>query len=49
MELYVDQKIASQIIEISESFNIPAQIIGRVEASPEKKLTIKSTYGTFEY
>ena len=49
MELYVDQKIASQIINISESFNIPAQIIGRVEASPEKKLTIKSTYGTFEY
>ena len=49
MELYVDQKIASQIIEISESFNIPAQIIGRVEASSEKKLTIKSTYGTFEY
>ena len=49
MELYVDQKVASQIINISESFNIPAQIIGRVEASPEKKLTIKSTYGTFEY
>ena len=49
MELYVDQKVASQVINISESFNIPAQIIGRVEASPEKKLTIKSTYGTFEY
>ena len=49
MELYVNPEIASQIIEISESFNIPAQIIGRVEASEEKKLTIKSVYGTFEY
>jgi len=49
MELYVAPQIASQIIEISESFNIPAQIIGRVEASTEKKLTIKSVYGTFEY
>ena len=49
MELYVDQKIASQIIEISESFNLPAHIIFRLKASPEKKLTIKSTYGTFEY
>ena len=49
MELYVDPKLADQIIRISESFNIPAQIIGRVEASEEKRLTIKSTFGTFTY
>jgi phosphoribosylformylglycinamidine cyclo-ligase len=49
MELYVNQEIAAEIIKISESFNIPAQIIGRVEASEDKKLTIKSPYGTFEY
>jgi phosphoribosylformylglycinamidine cyclo-ligase len=49
MELYVNKEIAAEIIKISESFNIPAQIIGRVEASEDKKLTIKSPYGTFEY
>ncbi|MAW93654.1 MULTISPECIES: AIR synthase related protein [unclassified Leeuwenhoekiella] len=49
MELYVDPKLADQIVQISESFNIPAQVIGRVEASEEKRLTIKSTFGTFTY
>ena len=49
MELYVDESIAQDIIAISKSFNVEAQIIGRVEASETKKLTIKSTYGTFEY
>jgi phosphoribosylformylglycinamidine cyclo-ligase len=49
MELYVSPEIAADIIEISKSFNVNAQIIGRVEASETKKLTIKSTYGIFEY
>ncbi|GLB53173.1 phosphoribosylformylglycinamidine cyclo-ligase [Neptunitalea chrysea] len=49
MELYVDASIASDIIAISESFNVRAQIIGKVETSETKKLTIKSAYGTFEY
>lgn len=49
MELYVPENISEEIIAISESFNIPAQIVGRVEASQTKKLTIKSEYGTFEY
>ncbi|MFY7810635.1 MAG: AIR synthase-related protein, partial [Flavobacterium sp.] len=49
MELYVNPEIAQDIIEISQSFGVEAQIIGRVEASEEKKLTIKSEYGTFEY
>ncbi|OUR96049.1 phosphoribosylformylglycinamidine cyclo-ligase [Flavobacteriales bacterium 33_180_T64] len=49
MELYVTPKIAEEIITISKSFNVNAQIIGRVEASEEKKLTIKSEFGVFEY
>lgn len=49
MELYVPQEIAEDIIAISKSFNVDAQIVGRVEPSENKKLTIKSEYGTFEY
>jgi phosphoribosylformylglycinamidine cyclo-ligase len=49
MEIYVPTEIAQDIIEISKSFNIDAQIVGRVEASDNKKLTIVSEYGTFEY
>ena len=49
MELYVPQEIANDIIEISKSFGVEAQIVGRVEASSTKKLTIQSEYGTFEY
>ncbi|NRA93282.1 MAG: phosphoribosylformylglycinamidine cyclo-ligase, partial [Psychroserpens sp.] len=49
MELYVSPGIADDIISISKSFNVNAQIIGRVEASDKKRLTIKSEYGTFEY
>ncbi|QXP79795.1 MULTISPECIES: AIR synthase related protein [Winogradskyella] len=49
MELYVKPEVAEAIIEISKSFNVDAKIIGRVEASDKKKLTIKSDYGTFSY
>ncbi|WP_340074606.1 AIR synthase related protein [Leptobacterium sp. I13] len=49
MELYVDEEVAENIINISKKFNVDAQIIGRVEASDHKKLTIKSEYGIFEY
>jgi len=49
MELYVPKEIADQIIEISQSFNVDAQIIGRVASSEEKKLTIKSPFGEFVY
>ncbi|MGL5274445.1 AIR synthase related protein [Myroides sp.] len=49
MELYVKPEVAADIIAISESFNVKAQIVGRVEASEEKKLTITSEYGTFTY
>src|SRR6218665_1598240 len=49
MELYVPPTIAEDIIAISKSFGVDAQIVGRVEASDFKKLTISSEYGTFEY
>jgi phosphoribosylformylglycinamidine cyclo-ligase len=49
MELYVPENIANDIIAISQSFGIEAQIVGRVEASTSKKLTIQSEYGVFEY
>ena len=50
MEIYCPEEVAQDLIDISTSFNVDAQIVGRVADSPEgKKLTIKSTYGTFEY
>jgi phosphoribosylformylglycinamidine cyclo-ligase len=49
MELYVPQAIAQDIIELSQSFNVDAQIVGRVEESETKKLTIRSPYGEFIY
>jgi phosphoribosylformylglycinamidine cyclo-ligase len=49
MELYVPEAVAQEIIAISKSFNVDAQIVGRVEAAANKKLTITSEYGTFEY
>jgi phosphoribosylformylglycinamidine cyclo-ligase len=49
MEVYVSPEHAQSIIEISKSFNIDAQIVGRVETNDGKKLTIESVYGTFEY
>jgi len=49
MELYVNPEIADEVIAISKSFNVDAKIVGRVEASEEKKLTIKSEFGEFQY
>ena len=49
MELYVDPSIADAIIAISESFGVPAKIVGRVEQSATKELTISSEFGTFKY
>ncbi len=50
MEIYCPEEVAQDLIDISTSFNVDAQIIGRVADRPEgKKLTIKSSYGTFEY
>jgi len=49
MELYVTPEIAKDLIEISKSFEVDAQVIGRVESSELKKLTIKSEFGIFNY
>ena len=49
MELYVEPSIADAIIAISESFGVPAKIVGRVEQSATKELTISSEFGTFKY
>lgn len=49
MELYVPAAIAEDLIQISRSFNIDAQVIGRVEKNRGKKLTITSEFGKFVY
>ncbi len=49
MEIYVPKEVAEEIISISKSFNIDAQIVGRVERHDGKKLTINSPYGEFIY
>lgn len=49
MEIYVDESIANDIIAISNSFGIAAQIIGRVEAFEGKQVTVRSEVGEFIY
>ena len=49
MEIYVSPEIAQDIISISKSYNVNAQIVGSVAAADTKKLTIKSEFGVFEY
>jgi phosphoribosylformylglycinamidine cyclo-ligase len=49
MEIYVPQEIALDIIEISQSFSIDAQIVGRVESAAQKQVTIRSEKGEFVY
>ncbi len=48
MEIYVRPEVAEQVIEISKSFNIDAQVVGRIEEG-SRSLTIQSEFGTFEY
>jgi phosphoribosylformylglycinamidine cyclo-ligase len=49
MEIYLDEKSAEQVIQISKSFGVDAKIVGRVEKSADKKVTIKSSLGEFVY
>ena len=49
MEVYTDEETAKEVISISKSFNVDAQIIGRVEAFEGKKVTIRSEFGEFIY
>lgn len=48
-EVYLPKEYAQQVIDISKSFGIDAQIIGRIDPSDHTHLTIHSEYGTFEY
>ncbi len=49
LEIYTNEKAAEEMIQIAKEFNIEAQIVGHVEASEKKRLTIKSEFGSFEY
>ena len=49
MELYLEPSIAEDIIQISKSFSVDAQVIGHVESSKNKKLTLETVYGTITY
>ncbi len=49
MEVYLPQQYAQQVISIAESFGIEAKVIGHVEASSTKKLTLKTQVGIFSY
>src|SRR5690606_19265586 len=49
LELYLPEKYANQVINIARTFNIDAQVIGRVESSAAKKVTIRSESGEFVY
>jgi phosphoribosylformylglycinamidine cyclo-ligase len=49
MEIYLDEKSADEVILLSRSFNIDAKIIGRVEKSAQKKVTVQSQFGEFVY
>ncbi|MGA0966802.1 MAG: AIR synthase related protein [Flavobacteriaceae bacterium] len=49
MELYTAPEVADEIIAIAKTFNVEAQIVGRVAAAANKRLTLDTPYGTFEY
>lgn len=49
MEIYLPEEYAQEVIAISKSFNVDAQVVGRVEQSSVKELRIESEYGVFEY
>lgn len=49
MELYVPEAISSKLIAISKSYGVDAKVVGRVESSDRKKLTIKCEFGEFLY
>ncbi|MEQ9231178.1 MAG: AIR synthase-related protein [Cyclobacteriaceae bacterium] len=49
MEIYTDEATAQSLIDISKSFNVDAQIVGRVEAAESKEVIIRSEFGEFTY
>lgn len=49
MEIYIDEKYANDIIDVSKGFGVDAKVIGRVEEAKQAHLTIKHLGETFEY
>ena len=49
MELYVDEAISAEIISISASFGVPAQVIGHVKNATQKALTMETKWGKYKY
>lgn len=49
MEIYMQEKLAHHVIDIANHFNVEAKIIGRVEASDHKQVTVRSEFGEFFY
>lgn len=49
MELYVDESVAADLVQLSESFGVQARIIGRVEAAPQASVTLTKDGQTYEY
>lgn len=49
MEVYVSEQLAPEIIQIAAQFGVAAQVVGRVEAAANKKVTISSEHGEFTY
>ena len=49
MEIYLKEEFADQVIQISKNFGVDARVVGRVEKSSGKKVTIKSSFGEFVY
>ncbi len=49
MEVYLDEKFAQQVIDISKNFGVDAKVIGRVEKAVAKKVTLKTTHGIFDF
>jgi phosphoribosylformylglycinamidine cyclo-ligase len=49
LELYLPAEHAQPVIDVAKSFQVEAQVVGRVESAPQKSLTLKSSHGTFKY
>ena len=49
MEIYLDERFAQQVCEIARHFNVEARVVGRVEVSDRKQVTVRSTAGDFTY
>ncbi|MEM7109014.1 MAG: AIR synthase-related protein, partial [Bacteroidota bacterium] len=49
LEVYLDEHNAQEVIDISNSFGINAQVIGRVERAERKQVTVRSAFGEFTY